>query len=216
MKKIDLNSVHEDSSQLLESFYITSKKFGKNKDNYVQVSEKYIKIYSRDMKLRLIFEGLNIRGCQSVHHRYLYTISDTITVAPKITKVEKGMQPEPVKNHVFTSSGFYCYDLEALLKGKVEKYKLAASIGGQCSLLSKSKFGNRFSFLNSYDSLIVIPFPHVNLIECVGMGHKSEYLIWREKNGFFTALDQHSKLLTWSLVTGKLLYQEPQTNKDAS
>ena len=41
------------------------------------------------------------------------------------------------------------------------------------------------------------------------MGHKSEYLIWREKNGFFTALDYKGALLTWSLVTGKLLYQEP-------
>ena len=40
------------------------------------------------------------------------------------------------------------------------------------------------------------------------MGHKSEYLIWREKNGFFTALDGQGDLLTWSLVTGKLLYRE--------
>ena len=47
------------------------------------------------------------------------------------------------------------------------------------------------------------------------MGQKSNYLIWREKNGFFTALDKFSNLLTWSLVTGKLLYQEKQ-RKDAS
>ena len=47
------------------------------------------------------------------------------------------------------------------------------------------------------------------------MGHKSEYLIWREKNGFFTALDYHGKLCTWSLATGKLLYSELQ-NGDAS
>lgn len=90
---------------------------------------------------------------------------------------------------MFTPSGLFCYDLEALLEGKIEKYKLATPIGGQCCLLSQSKFGNRFSFLNSYDELVVIPFPHVNLVECVGMGQKSEYMIWREKNGFFTALD---------------------------
>jgi len=40
------------------------------------------------------------------------------------------------------------------------------------------------------------------------MGQKHEYLMWREKNGFFTALDKKGKLLTWSLISGKLLYNE--------
>ena len=61
----------------------------------------------------------------------------------------------------------------------------------------------------------MIPFPHLNLMNCVGMDHKYEYLIWREKNGFFTALDRHSNLFTWSLITGKMLYNEEQT-RDAS
>ena len=42
------------------------------------------------------------------------------------------------------------------------------------------------------------------------MDHKLAYKIWREKNGFFSALDRHSNLLTWSNRTGKLLYSEPQ------
>ena len=112
------------------------------------------------------------------------------------------------QNHEFTSSGFYVYDLVSLLEGKIERYRLASSIGGQCNLLSKSKFGNRFSFLSSYDKITVLPFPHVNLVECIGMDQKSEYLVWREKNGFFTALDYFSNLFTWSNVTGKLLYKE--------
>ena len=33
-------------------------------------------------------------------------------------------------------------------------------------------------------------------------------MIWREKNGFFTALDRKGKLLTWSTINGKLLYNE--------
>ena len=33
-------------------------------------------------------------------------------------------------------------------------------------------------------------------------------MIWREKNGFFTALDRKGKLLTWSMINGKLLYNE--------
>lgn len=46
------------------------------------------------------------------------------------------------------------------------------------------------------------------------MSQKQDYIIWREKNGFFTALDKASNLFTWTLTTGKLLYNEPQT-KDA-
>lgn len=56
----------------------------------------------------------------------------------------------------------------------------------------------------------MIPFPHLNLINCVAMGQKHEYLIWREKKGFFTALDYRSNLLTWSIFSGKLLYNEYQ------
>ena len=47
------------------------------------------------------------------------------------------------------------------------------------------------------------------------MGQKNEYIVWREKDGFFTALDRHGYIKTWSLVTGKMLYQEKQL-KDAS
>ena len=42
------------------------------------------------------------------------------------------------------------------------------------------------------------------------MQDKSDYLIWREKDGFFTALDKGGSLVTWSLMTGKLLYIEHQ------
>ena len=81
-------------------------------------------------------------------------------------------------------------------------------MGGVCNFIDNSKFSDRFSFIENYHSIAVVPFPHLNLINCVGMGQKHEYLIWREKNGFFTALDKRSNLLTWSLITGKLLYTE--------
>ena len=77
-------------------------------------------------------------------------------------------------------------------------------------MIDNSKFGERFSYIQSYDSIVMIPFPHSNLLNCVGMGHKSEYLIWRERNGFFTALDRKNNLLTWSLITGRMLYREEQ------
>ena len=48
------------------------------------------------------------------------------------------------------------------------------------------------------------------------MGQKHEYLIWRQKNGFFTALDKQGELFTWSLLSGKLMYQESQEGKEGS
>ena len=105
--------------------------------------------------------------------------------------------------------------MERLFEGKVEKYKLLDAVAGLSSLIDISKFSQRFSFIQNFDNIAVIPFPHLNLINCVGMGQKNEYMIWREKNGFFTALDRKSNLFTWSLASGKLLYSETQL-EDAS
>ena len=102
-----------------------------------------------------------------------------------------------------------------MFNGNIEKYKLGSAIGGQSSLMNKSKFSNRFSFLQSYDNIIVIPFPHLNLINFIGMGQKNEYLMWRAKNGFFTALDKRNQLLTWSMLSGKMLYMEDSSQKES-
>ena len=49
------------------------------------------------------------------------------------------------------------------------------------------------------------------------MKNKHDYLIWREKKGFFTALDQSSQLTTWSLLTGNMLYTLTQmSDQDGS
>jgi hypothetical protein len=74
--------------------------------------------------------------------------------------------------------------------------------------LDNSKFSERFSFIQDYNTIAVIPFPHLNLINCIGMKMKREYVLWRERNGFFTALDRSGDLMTWSLLSGKLLYIE--------
>ena len=139
--------------------------------------------------------------------RYLYAITDSVNVPVTIKSLGSEEKGEEELDMV-SPSGFYVYNTDQLLQGRVQKYKLASTVGGQCSMLDSSKFGDRVSLIQSYDHIIMIPFPHLNLLNCVGMGHKSEYLIWREKNGFFTALDKRSNLLTWSMITGKMLYRE--------
>lgn len=114
----------------------------------------------------------------------------------------------------YNTAGFYVYDISQLCAGKVERYKLASAIGGQSNFVASSSFSNRFSFISNFNHLTVIPIPHLNLVGCVGMSSKTDYLIWREINGFFTALDKSSNLYTWSTTSGKLLYNERQKPED--
>ena len=54
-----------------------------------------------------------------------------------------------------------------------------------------------------------MPFAHRNTINFLGMSSRRDYLVWREKNGFFTALTRGERILrTWSVATGKLLYED--------
>jgi len=91
----------------------------------------------------------------------------------------------------------------------VERYKVASAIGGVCNHIDNSRFSDRLSYIQDYNNIGVMPFPHLNLINGIGMDQKSHYLIWRLQNGFFTALDKIGLLHTWSVLSGKLLYTEP-------
>ncbi len=105
-------------------------------------------------------------------------------------------------------AGFYVIDTNRLFKGKFEIYKLVSAISGVNSHIDNSKFGDIFSFLMDYNHIAMIPFPHLNKIELSGMAQKEDYTIWREKNNFFTDMDDEGYLRTWSMLTGAMLYYE--------
>ena len=86
-------------------------------------------------------------------------------------------------------------------------------MAGASKHIDISRFSKRISYLLDFSEIAIIPYPHLNSLGFVGMGHKSEYLIWRESQGFFTALNKKGNLLTWSLGTGKLILTERQKFK---
>jgi hypothetical protein len=45
------------------------------------------------------------------------------------------------------------------------------------------------------------------------MGQKSNYLLWRQQDGIFTALDKKLKITMWSTVSGKIISQQSE-NRD--
>ena len=49
-----------------------------NIDNLMTISENSMKIYNTNMKLQMVYEGMNIRNCVEIHHRYLYSIDDAL------------------------------------------------------------------------------------------------------------------------------------------
>ena len=85
--------------------------------------------------------------------------------------------------------GFYVYDVDRMMEGYLETYKLFSTVAGVNNQLDVSRFSQRFSFLANFDTILVVPFPHLNILNLVGMSPKQQYLVWREKNGFFTALN---------------------------
>ena len=54
-----------------------------------------------------------------------------------------------------------------------------------------------------------MPLPHRNTIKFFGMGNKNDYLVWRQQDGTFSALDKKNLFVTmWSTVTGKIIKTE--------
>ena len=177
--------------------------------------ENKIKIFERKKakkyKLRYTFEGLRIRQVMDIDQQYLYAINDTIEGGVYITDLEDDEDSRKKQKDLgYTSPGFFVYDIERLLNGQVEKYRISSTIGGVNHHIDRGFFSNSLSFVKNYSQITVMPFPHFNSLSFAGMGQMQDYLIWREKNGFFTALDKRGMLSTWSLLTGKLLYKETQ------
>jgi len=51
----------------------------------------------------------------------------------------------------------------------------------------------------------MLPFPHRNTINFLGMDDSNDYLIWREKDGFLSALNKDGALRIWSIGSGKFI-----------
>lgn len=152
-----------------------------------------------------------IRECTDIQQSYLYAMCDSITQQYYVTDEyaqEDGGEKYMTEVSHYAPAGLYVFDISKLFSGQIEKYKLSRSIGGVCNHIDNSLFSDRFSMIQDYNTIVVIPFLHQNLIQCVGMGQKYDYLAWREKKGFFTALDKQGDILTWSLLTGKLMFVE--------
>jgi hypothetical protein len=60
--------------------------------------------------------------------------------------------------------------------------------------------------MKDFDSIEMVPVPHRNTLNFLGMRPKNSYLIWRETNGIFTAManrDGQKEIDAFVIATGK-------------
>jgi hypothetical protein len=102
------------------------------------------------------------------------------------------------------SPGLYAYDLKRLVNQlELVTYKLKDSIVGVNHHIDFCNTSQRISFLKDFDSIEMVPVPHRNSINFLGMKPKNNYIIWREMDGVFCALDKNATLEAWVIGTGK-------------
>ena len=84
-------------------------------------------------------------------------------------------------------------------------YRLSDGVVGANDLIDFCPISQRISFMLSFSTVRLMPLPHRPLVQFLGMKKKSDYLIWREKNGFFAAMDKDSVIYLWSMPGGDLI-----------
>jgi hypothetical protein len=87
--------------------------------------------------------------------------------------------------------------------GDLITYNLKDAIVGVNRHIDFCNNSYRISYLKSFDSIEMVPIPHRNTINFLGMKSKSNYFIWREGNGIFSALDKECNVWAWEICTGK-------------
>ena len=104
---------------------------------------------------------------------------------------DKPRKPVQVFNgKIKETQGLYAYDLQRLTNGQeLVNYKLKDAIVGVNRHLDFCNSSYRIGFLKDFNSIEVVPVPHRNTINLLGIQPKNKYVIWREVDGVFTALD---------------------------
>ena len=96
-----------------------------------------------------------------------------------------------------------------MCRGTVVKYLVYELNEDDSLVFDYDEFSNMICFQQD-DRLKTFYKPNLlakNVIKFQKMKVRDDYLIWREKNGFFTTVDCQNYLSTWSIYTGKLLYK---------
>jgi hypothetical protein len=173
-----------------------------------------IEVYNEEGRLQEYYTNPHMREMILVDNTYVYCLCED----SKETQQKFDLRRKTVGNARGAQisnqeHGLYVYDIGRLLQeGQVESYLLAPAIVGLSNYIDYSDFSQRVSYQTSFEKISMMPFPHRNTINFIGMGIKEEYLIWREKGGFFTGLHKSGELRIWSIGSGKFIGSKKKTD----
>ena len=88
--------------------------------------------------------------------------------------------------------GLYVYDFSKMLDGYIEVHMLDKALCGANDFIDFDFGMQTVSYIKNYSTIRIMPLPHRNTIKFFGMGNKTDYLIWRQQDGTFSALDKKS------------------------
>jgi len=67
---------------------------------------------------------------------------------------------------------------------------------------------NRLGYFSSVSNITVLPLLHINFIKFLGINSPEQYIVYKVDKDKFMALHESGKIQTWSLISGKLLFQK--------
>jgi hypothetical protein len=199
-----------DTGKLIGVVSACSPDFGKMSGSIARVTTESITVYDTDLQFKIAFLNTTIVKMIQIDDAYMYCMnkaSDQKLMVKRKGKEEvKAIGIFPRKR----VSGVFVFDMQRMIKdSQIELYQLSKAIAGINTHLDYSYSLERISFVENFSRIQMQPFSHRNTINFLGMHPKNHYLIWREKNGFFTALQNTGELHTWSMLTGSHLFESP-------
>ncbi|CDW83568.1 wd-40 repeat protein [Stylonychia lemnae] len=152
----------------------------------VIIDEKDINLIDFSSNQQKIIENVHIKGFQLIENDIIYALVKN---------------PEKVDE-----TGFHLFDLKLILEQKqAQSFFLDKSLVGVNNILDFSHDNQRFSYMEHFDLITIIPTLHSNIINYMGMLKRDKYLAAKKINDRFIALDIRNRLTTWDAVTGKLI-----------
>lgn len=196
--------------ELIENFYATHPDFGDEQGCYLQVFANRIVVFDKAAQVSKVFSNFNFKTAVNASQRYLYVAADShegpVLLDDRSDESATLGKPKPLE--VTQKEGLYVFNVVALLRGAIERYRVSQYGTGGCSSLIEYNVNlGRLAYLEDFSTIVVQSLPQLNTMNFIGMRNKHEYVIWREKNGFFTAMNRKAELVTWSILTGKRLYR---------
>ena len=171
----------------------------------VKITSKHIILLDNDMKIKQVFENRNVCNFIYADKVWVYALNNRRVGYDNKLKKQGGAVINP---------GLCVYDFSRLLEGNLEVHKLSDALVGSNSYIDYNKATQTISFMKNYSQIVMMPLPHRNTIKFFGMGDKKDYLIWRQQEGTFTALDKRLDITMWSTVTGKIIKQKSMEDED--